>query len=150
PDADPSDGSPHMTGPGMNGVHDRRQWQQRKRRRPRAHARAVSATVFLVSTLLACAGARGQDFSTYDVTADRSQVPCLRERAHSLVLVPFGQSNAGSQGESAHKPAGDVVNFNWTDRRCYVAEDPLLGAVGASGRGSIWTRLADKLQRNNL
>ena len=132
-----------MTGHGMNRV---------QARRSSARARAFGGALLLMSVLLACAGAgaHGQDLSTYDVTADRSQVPCLGERARSLVMVPFGQSNAASHGESAYKPAGDVVNFNWTDRHCYLAEDPLLGASGDSGRGSIWTRLADKLQRNGL
>ena len=133
-------------------MHRPLQWQRGETRASGAQTRAVAAAVLLTSALWACAGAgaRGEEVPIYDVTADRSPVPCLRERAHSLVLVPFGQSNAGSQGESAHKPAGDVINFNWADGRCYLAEDPLLGAAGARGRGSIWTRLADKLQRNGL
>jgi hypothetical protein len=63
-----------------------------------------------------------------------------------IVALVFGQSNSANSGES-RKRANDGV-YNFYRRKLYRAEDPLLGADG--NKGSVWTRLGDKLLEEKL
>jgi hypothetical protein len=63
-----------------------------------------------------------------------------------MVALVFGQSNAANHGETRYASRHRVYNF--FDGKCYEASDPLLGAEGH--KGSVWTRLGDKLIDANL
>lgn len=62
-------------------------------------------------------------------------------RPRVMVVLVFGQSNAGNWGES-RRVAGPQV-FNFFRGRYERARDPLPGANGNGG--SVWTRLGDKI-----
>ena len=81
----------------------------------------------------------------YTGTYLRSEVPCPAQTASTLVVVPLGQSNAGSsaQGETAARP--NVLNF--FDGRCYRAQDPLLGTDGSGA--SPWIAFANALAQRH-
>ena len=72
--------------------------------------------------------------------SDREPVACI---GYDAVILIFGQSLAGNWVSTPYAPRHDVANFNLHDGQCYRARDPLLGPTG--GRGTIWTRLADRL-----
>ena len=80
-------------------------------------------------------------------TGSRVAVPCPTEGSRTLVLVPFGQSNAASELGSPYVPSDKVLNFNYVDGNCYKAQDPLLGATTRDPPhvGSIWGILGDML-----
>ena len=83
----------------------------------------------------------------YADLSSRKPAPCSEIKGRGMmVALAFGQSNSGNHGETLHRPARGV--FNFYKGRCYVAEDPLLGATG--DRGSIWSRLGDLLVRLGL
>ncbi|MEN8722582.1 MAG: sialate O-acetylesterase [Alphaproteobacteria bacterium] len=80
-----------------------------------------------------------------DVTA-RRPVPCDPFSApdpRRAVLFTFGQSNAANEGRDRYLASDDVINFNPFDGKCYIAQDPLLGAYGEAG--SVWGRVGDGL-----
>lgn len=63
-----------------------------------------------------------------------------------MVILTFGQSQAANNGESQYSSKENV--YNYYDGKFYIAEDPLLGATGK--RGSVWTRLGDKIIEQGL
>lgn len=74
-------------------------------------------------------------------------VPCPTDLDRTLVLVPMGQSNAGSSIVGGHSSADDPRVTNFYAGSCYEAEDPLVGNGGI--HGSVWPGLAAKLISNN-
>ena len=74
--------------------------------------------------------------------AGRKEVACPAQTADTMVMVTLGQSNAANYLGHRHRAANErVINF-WKGR-CYVAQDPLLGATGDAR--SQWVVLANKL-----
>jgi len=67
-------------------------------------------------------------------------------QGHLMVILTFGQSQAANNGESKYSSKEKV--YNYYDSKFYTAVDPLLGATG--GRGSVWTRLGDKIIEQGL
>lgn len=63
-----------------------------------------------------------------------------------MVALAFGQSNSANYGETRYDSTENVYNFS--RGKVYLAADPLVGAEGING--SVWTRLGDKLIKNNL
>ena len=63
-----------------------------------------------------------------------------------MVILTFGQSQAANNGESQYSSKENV--YNYYDGKFYTAVDPLLGATGE--RGSVWTRLGDKIIEQGL
>lgn len=61
-------------------------------------------------------------------------------RDNLMVVLTAGQSNAANSGETKYTPRGNIYNFY--KGKCYIAKDPLLGAVGSDG--SVWTRFGEK------
>jgi hypothetical protein len=87
-------------------------------------------------------------FDEWMQISDR-EVNCLNfKNSDTAIILTFGQSNAANHGETKFKPEKGVYNFYFNNGRCYVAEDPLLGASGKFG--SVWTRLGDLLIKNNV
>ncbi|CAA6807652.1 MAG: Acetolactate synthase large subunit (EC [uncultured Sulfurovum sp.] len=82
----------------------------------------------------------------YDDVSDKVEVDfTLIDKKETMVILAFGQANAGNSAEGEYVPVENVYNiFN---NKCYKAKDPLLGATATvpSHRGSVWTRLADKI-----
>jgi Carbohydrate esterase, sialic acid-specific acetylesterase len=76
-------------------------------------------------------------------TTGREEVSCWSIDHDAAVILAMGQSNAANYGETLYHPIQPVFNFNWSDGKCYKADDPLLGSTG--DRGSVWTRLGDAL-----
>ncbi|MBB6002543.1 sialate O-acetylesterase [Arcicella rosea] len=62
------------------------------------------------------------------------------------VIFTFGQSNSANYGQGMYTCKQDV--YNWYKGKMFKAKDPLLGAD--NNRGSVWTRLADKLIQENF
>tara|TARA_R110002167_G_scaffold35698_1_gene113779 strand:+ start:52 stop:993 length:942 start_codon:yes stop_codon:yes gene_type:complete len=87
-------------------------------------------------------------YSGYDVTLGREELACRELPADSLVLVLFGQSNAGNSGAGRFGAVEGVYNYNHLDGRCYRARDPLLGATGNGG--TPWLPLAQAIIRHSL
>ncbi|MCJ7728241.1 MAG: hypothetical protein MUO96_06345 [Actinobacteria bacterium] len=67
-------------------------------------------------------------------------------QGHLMVILTFGQSQAANNGESKYSSKENV--YNYYDGKFYTAVDPLLGATGK--RGSVWTRLGDKIIEQGL
>ncbi len=85
-----------------------------------------------------------------DVSA-RREVPCApfaTDNARHAVLFTFGQSNAANEGRDRYLAGDAVANFNPFDGKCYIAQDPLLGAYGPAG--SVWGRVGDQLIAEGL
>lgn len=101
----------------------------------------------LVAILCALTTAAGFAQDAQEGPISRERVPCRVEDARDLVLIPFGQSNAGNHIGSPYAPSGNVVNFNFLDGACYRARDPLLGAPASPPphNGSIWSILGELL-----
>jgi lysophospholipase L1-like esterase len=59
----------------------------------------------------------------------------------NMVVLAFGQSNAGNHAETQYLPQRGV--YNLYKGKLYVAQDPMLGASGE--RGSAWTRLGERI-----
>ena len=87
-------------------------------------------------------------YSGYDVALNREEVACSELPPNSLVLVLFGQSNAGNSGSARFGPVNGVYNYNHLDGRCYGARDPLLGATGSGG--TPWLPLARSIIQHGL
>jgi hypothetical protein len=80
-------------------------------------------------------------------TTGRREVDCSQfKQPRSAIFLTLGQSNAANESELAFQPGDGVFNFSFFDSKCYVAQDPLLGATGTAG--SVWSRLGDKLVRS--
>src|SRR5690242_9102728 len=97
--------------------------------------------IALAVAVLLLAGAAAAD------VPGRQRVACSPFAGRTLVLVPFGQSNAANHGGTGYAARGNVVNFYLQDALCYKAVDPLLGAstFAPPNVGSIWGRLGDML-----
>jgi hypothetical protein len=63
-----------------------------------------------------------------------------------MVLLVFGQSNSANYGETPWVSGPNVYNFH--DGRCFIAQDPLLGADNTGG--SPWARFGDKVIASKL
>ncbi len=88
---------------------------------------------------------------SYNLVAGRDQIDCRASvTAKAAVVVTGGQSLMGNSGDpkGSYVPAGRVFNFNWLDKKCYLAKDPLLGTTIAGANQA--TRLADLLVRNGI
>ena len=74
--------------------------------------------------------------------AGRKEVTCPAQTTNTIVMVTLGQSNSANYLGHRYRAANErIINF-WAGR-CYVAQDPLLGATGDAG--SQWVVLANKL-----
>lgn len=72
----------------------------------------------------------------------RSEVKCTDiSNQNTLVALTLGQSNAANFGIPRFKPDRNV--FNLFEGKCFIAEDPMIGASGDGG--SVWTRLGQIL-----
>jgi len=87
-------------------------------------------------------------YEGYARSFDRVRVPCNANSHNALVLITFGQSNAGNSGTGLFGAIPGVYNFNFLDGQCYKARDPLLGAGGNGG--SAWMPLAKLLIERDL
>ncbi len=80
-----------------------------------------------------------------DISARRETAcdPFTKPDPRHAVLFTFGQSNAANEGRDRYIASDHVINFNPFDGRCYIAQDPLLGALGEAG--SVWGQVGDGL-----
>jgi len=70
----------------------------------------------------------------------------LLKNKDTMVLLAFGQSNIANNGETRYKPKNNV--YNYYNKKCYKAKEPLLGATGKGGNPC--SRLGDMIVKNNL
>lgn len=80
-------------------------------------------------------------------TSSKIEVKCSNlKKQKRLVFFTFGQSNSANHGtnKSKYLVKNNVINIY--DNKCYIANDPLLGASGKNG--SIWGRLSDIIIEN--
>lgn len=75
-------------------------------------------------------------------TAREADCPSPRE---TLLIVAGGQSNAGNYNSNLSASLPNERVFTFFDGKCYVAQDPMLGAEGT--RGSLWPPLGADLAR---
>ena len=78
----------------------------------------------------------------FNDTRGKTKVDCDTGSNTTVILI-LGQSNSTNEGRGRYIPEGPVLNFNYIDGHCYLAQDPLLGASGTGG--SFASRLGDKL-----
>jgi hypothetical protein len=71
----------------------------------------------------------------------RVEVDCPKS-SDSYVLVALGQSNSGNFINKKYTDDSKNI-YNFFNDKCYVAEDPILGASGDAG--SLWIPFAQKL-----
>jgi len=71
----------------------------------------------------------------------KSEVSCPAEK-DAYVIVGIGQSNSANSAEHRFETNKDIVNFY--NGKCYVANDPMLGATGR--KGSLWIPLSEQLK----
>jgi hypothetical protein len=79
---------------------------------------------------------------TYDIFTDttgRQEVACPPQTSTTAVLFTFGQSNSANSLETKYTSTKVLNYFNG---KCYLAQDPLLGATGTEG--SLWTELGNR------
>jgi hypothetical protein len=72
--------------------------------------------------------------------ANKLEVSCPAED-DAYVIIGFGQSNSANHAGHRFETNKDIVNFY--NGKCYVANDPFLGATGKSG--SVWIPLSEQL-----
>ena len=72
-------------------------------------------------------------------------MPCPAQGPGTLVVVPLGQSNAGSSAQGLTYALPNVINY--FGGRCFRAEDPLLGTDGAGA--SPWIAFANTLAQKH-
>jgi hypothetical protein len=96
-------------------------------------------------------GATDPNEMTYNLPLGRQKVDCKASlTGRSVVIVTVGQSLMANTGDpkGSYVPAAGAFNFNWMDKNCYVARDPLLGTVKAGANQA--TRLADLLVAQSI
>lgn len=85
--------------------------------------------------------------SSFADTSRKTRVNCFEfaSAENAAVILIFGQSNAANESDpkGMYLPERRVINFNFFDGLCYLAEDPLLGQ--SQNRSSFATRLGDLL-----
>jgi hypothetical protein len=85
--------------------------------------------------------------------AFHEEIPCPIPSTNLKIVVTFGQSNSANYGGmfvkkqrrniDHYQPVGDVRVLHWKTGKCFVGNDPV---VGASGDGaSLWGRFGDEL-----
>lgn len=77
----------------------------------------------------------------YADVSNKSEVSCPVED-DAYVIIGFGQSNSANHAGHRFETNKDIVNFY--NGKCYVANDPMLGATGRSG--SVWIPLSEQLK----
>lgn len=82
----------------------------------------------------------------YRETAGRVEVPCA-ESPDTQVIFIFGQSNSANHVGMRHANNSITIS-NYFQGKCYVAQDPLLGATGWGG--GIGIPLANELLRREF
>ena len=89
-------------------------------------------------------------YRIWGYTGDRDERSCnnIVKAGNTAVVLVIGQSNAANTGPTPFTPSSGVFNYNYQDRKCYVARDPLLGAQGQAG--SVWSRLGDRLVKDGV
>ena len=78
----------------------------------------------------------------YDIV-NKQEIDPKNIKGKTLTILDLGQSNSGNFGETKKTPEHNVYNLYFANQKLYLADDPLLGANG--DRGSVWTRLGDKI-----
>jgi hypothetical protein len=73
----------------------------------------------------------------------KAVVPCPEQTGRTAVLLLLGQSNAGNHGGQRFQSQHGQKVLNYFDKRCFVAESPLLGSDGV--KGEYWTELGNLL-----
>jgi hypothetical protein len=89
--------------------------------------------------------------SSYNLTAGRVAIECRDVTAgRSATIVTLGQSLLANSGDrrALYTPGPNVYNFNFLNKKCYVAKDPLLGTTSPGANQA--TRLADLLVRRQI
>jgi hypothetical protein len=107
----------------------------------------ISAVLVGIATALAAVGPWGSPGGprdptafSYNLTGGREPVDCKASLAgKSAVVVTLGQSLMGNTGDPRgfFEPGPGVFNFNWIDKKCYVAKEPLLGTTKADANQTI-------------
>jgi hypothetical protein len=77
------------------------------------------------------------------VAEDLSVPPNVANPPGTVVIMPFGQSNAANSGEKRYAVREAVHVFNIFDMKFYRANDPLPGS--STDGGSVWGWFGDKL-----
>lgn len=86
-----------------------------------------------------------QGVSVIDDISKKIEVTCPKKN-DAYVIIGFGQSNsANSSGHRFENNKTSILNF--FNGKCYLANDPMLGATG--NHGSVWIPLAKHLDIKN-
>jgi len=87
----------------------------------------------------------------YSDVSDRVEISCTHlNKSKTMVILAFGQAHAANSAEILYVPKQKSV-YNIFNSKCYEAKDPLLGATATNEyKGSVWTRLADKVIEEGL
>jgi len=76
-------------------------------------------------------------------TTNRQNVSCAFD--DPLVFLAIGQSNAANHLSTFGDVAPSAEAYQFFDGRCFLIEDPVLGATGE--RGSLWPDFAQRLSK---
>lgn len=82
-----------------------------------------------------------QKINVFGNVSERSEVDCPK-KDNAYVIIGFGQSNSANSAGHRFKTNKNILNF--FNGKCYIANDPMLGATGT--RGSIWIPLSEELK----
>ncbi len=106
-------------------------------------------TIFIFICLMflsACAPPEDCKFCPFVNTAVKTEIPCPIQDTSVGVFYAFGQSNSANHAAYVFKNT-DTSIVNYFNGKCYIAEDPILGATGNGG--SSWIPMAKKLLTDN-
>jgi hypothetical protein len=79
---------------------------------------------------------------------EKKETECSRFKGENIaVIMAMGASNSGNYGRTRFKPKSNVYDYNHKTGKCYITNDPLLGASGMGG--SVWSRLGEYLIKFN-
>ncbi len=104
--------------------------------------RTLIKIIYLVFLVLELGCSEDNRFYVYSDTSNKTEVSCPTQDGTTAVFFTFGQSNSANYAERSFDNV-DARIINYFRGKCYIAKDPLLGAMGS--RGSTWIPMSEKL-----
>ena len=101
----------------------------------------MSPRYLALALLAGCGGSLPPDQPVvFADTAGKIEVACPAQTSTTMVALAFGQSNSANSEQVRHSSTRVI---NYFRGKCYLAQDPLLGATNTEG--TVWTLMGDKL-----